>query len=338
MRRARAAFRTLAVLAVIASGLPDAHATDDRHGPVVTTLTLLAGTSEGLWRSGDWGGSWERVKGKTSGVSLDALGGVRAIAPKGPQVWTAGERGLFFSEDFGETWAPLSVTEGISSLLLSRWPEADPTVFVGTPAGLWRSRNGGRTFSATSLAGTVIHRLEWPGPALVVACDRGLLITTDEGGHFVGPGVGLPEGPVVAMALSSYFAVDPVLFAAPASGGVYRSADGGKTYRSVGLETEHVRDLAWLGPFLYAAGETGFYRKDGVDAPWRRLSLSPGRPHRLLFPLAPAAGIEAFLATDSGVFHTQDAGEHWRASGMSGLDVLEIATFPAPEPVNKKRR
>jgi hypothetical protein len=184
----------------------------------------------------------------------------------------------------------------------------------------------------------VIHRLEWPGPALVVACDRGLLITTDEGGHFVGPGVGLPEGPVVAMALSSYFAVDPVLFAAPASGGVYRSADGGKTYRSVGLETEHVRDLAWLGPFLYAAGETGFYRKDGVDAPWRRLSLSPGRPHRLLFPLAPAAGIEAFLATDSGVFHTQDAGEHWRASGMSGLDVLEIATFPAPEPVNKKRR
>jgi hypothetical protein len=63
---------------------------------------------------------------------------VRAIAPTGPQVWTAGERGLFFSEDFGETWAPLSVTEGISSLLLSRWPEADPTVFVGTPAGLWR--------------------------------------------------------------------------------------------------------------------------------------------------------------------------------------------------------
>jgi photosystem II stability/assembly factor-like uncharacterized protein len=338
MRRAGAAALVLAVLGATSWGVLDARAAVDRRGTVVTTLTLFAGTSEGLWRSGDWGSTWERVYGRTSGVRLDVLGGVRAILPRGPQVWAAGDGGLFVSEDFGETWAPLSVTEGIRSLLLSRWPEADPTVFVATAEGLLRSRDAGRTFSPTSLAGTAIHRLEWPGPALVVACDRGLLITTDEGGHFEGPGAGLPEGPVLAMALSSYFATDPVLFAAPASGGVFRSGDRGKTYRSAGLEGERVFDLVWLGPFLYAAGETGFYRKGGVDAPWTRLAASPGRPHRLMFPLAPAAGLEAFLATDRGIFRTVDAGEHWQPSGMPGQDVLEIATFPAPEPANRKRR
>ena len=247
MRRAGAAALMLAVLGATSWGVLDARAAVDRRGTVVTTLTLFAGTSEGLWRSGDWGSTWERVYGRTSGVRLDVLGGVRAIVPRGPQVWAAGDGGLFVSEDFGETWAPLSVTEGISSLLLSRWPEADPTVFVATAEGLLRSRDAGRTFSPTSLAGTAIHRLEWPGPALVVACDRGLLITTDEGGHFEGPGAGLPEGPVLAMALSSYFATDPVLFAAPASGGVFRSGDRGKTYRSAGLEGERVFDLVWLG-------------------------------------------------------------------------------------------
>ncbi len=338
-RRAGIGAFLLALLgAVGGGGLLGVRAAADDRSPVITTLTLFAGTARGLWRSSDWGGTWQRVRGRTSGVSLDALGRARAIAPKGPQVWVAGDGGLFFSEDFGETWAPLSVNEGIGCLLLSRWPEADPTVFVATAAGLLRSRDGGRTFSPTSLSGTGIHRLEWPGPSLVVASDRGPLITTDEGDHFEGPGAGLPEGSVVAMAMSSYFVADPVLFVAPASGGVFRSGDGGKTYRSAGLEGERVFDLVWLGPFLYAAGETGFYRKDGVDEPWKRLAASPGRPHRLMFPLAPAAGIEAFLATDRGIFRTLDAGEHWQASGLQGQDVLEIATFPAPEPVRKKKR
>jgi hypothetical protein len=339
VRRCLSAALVPVLLAVLClGGVSDPEAAAEDRSPVVTTLTLFAGNAEGLWRTGDWGGTWQRVRGRTSGVSLDVLGGVHAVWPKGPQVWAAGDGGLFFSQDFGDTWEPLSVTEGIRSLLLSRWPEADPTVFIGTAGGLLRSRDGGQTFTPTSLTGTAIHRLEWPGPALVVACDRGLLITTDEGEHFEGPGAGLPEGPVVAMALSSYFALDPVLFVASASGGVFRSADGGRSYHPAGLDGERVFDLVWLGPFLYAAGETGFYRKDGVDEPWKRLSTSPGRPHRLMFPLAPAAGLEAFLATDRGIFRTTNAGEDWQTAGLEGQDVLEIATFPAPEPVKKKRK
>jgi photosystem II stability/assembly factor-like uncharacterized protein len=331
MRRLRLA------AAVLAGALAAVPGSAQQQGAIVTSLTLFVGTSEGLWRSTDWAGSWQRVQGRTSGVRLDGLGAARAISPVASQVWLAGEGGLYWSEDFGETWAPLSLVPDIRALLLSRWPAADPTVFVGTGAGLLRSRDGGRTFAPTALPGGAVHRLEWPGGAVVVACDRGLLVSKDEGAHFDGPGQGLPEGPVRAVALSSFFLIDPVLFAAPASGGVFRSSDGGATWTTAGLSGEVVGDLVWLGPFLYAAGEAGFYRSQDAGASWTRLAASPGRPSRLMFPLAPAAGLEAFLATDRGLYRTMDAGEHWSPAGFAGQEVLTVATFPPPEPPPGKK-
>jgi photosystem II stability/assembly factor-like uncharacterized protein len=306
-------------------------------GPVVTSLMLFAGTGQGLWRSSDWSRSWTRVEGRASGDHLDGLGAARALVLLTTQIWVGGE-GIYVSDDFGDAWVRRGDTAGVRVVLPSRWPQSDPTVFAGTGAGLLRSRDAGKTFEPTALFGTAIHRVEWPGPALVVACDKGVLVSRDEGKSFAGPGAGLPPGPVRAMVLSSFFAADPVLFAAPASGGVYRSSDGGASWGPSGLEGEQVGDLVWLGPFLYAAGKTGFYRSQDAGTSWSRLATSPGRPSRLLFPLAPAAGLEAFLATDQGLFCTRDAGEHWELAGFAGQDVLTVATFPAPEPLAQGKR
>jgi photosystem II stability/assembly factor-like uncharacterized protein len=299
---------------------------------IVTSLTLFAGTQEGLWRSSDWGHSWQRVTGTTTGVRLDSLGAARLVVPLGPEVYVAGDQGVYVSRDFGVTWQPLSLTQGVQSLLFSRWPQADPTVFAGTQSGLLRSRDGGRTYAPTALTAGPVHRLQWPGPALVVAAGEGLLVSMDEGNTFAGPGTGLPEGGVRAMALSSFFAVDPVLFAAPVAGGVFLSSDGGQTWQASGLADQVVADLIWLGPFLYAAAEGGFFRSDDTGRTWTKLSESPGRPVKLMFPLAPAAGLEAFLATDRGVFRTADAGATWNPTGFEGEEVLTVATFPPPRP------
>ena len=58
--------------------------------PVVTTLTLFAGTLETLWRSKDWGASWERVSGLSPGGGLakqPPLTEVRTIHPTGSRVY-----------------------------------------------------------------------------------------------------------------------------------------------------------------------------------------------------------------------------------------------------------
>jgi len=299
-------------------------------GPIVTSLTLFAGTREGLFRSTDWSRTWRRVEGRTTSVGLEGLGAARTLVLLTTQVWVGGD-GVYVSEDFGESWARRGSTRGVEVLLPSRWPQSDPTVFAGTAFGLLRSRDAGKTFESTALNDAAVHRAEWPGPALVVACDRGILVSKDEGKSFVGPGDGLPAGAVRAMVLSSFFAADPVMFAGPVSGGAYRTSDGGATWKASGLAGETIGDFVWLGPFLYAAADSGVFRSQDAGATWARLSSSPGRPRRLLFPLAPAAGLEAFLATDQGLFRTRDAGEHWELAGFAGQEVLTVATFPAPD-------
>jgi photosystem II stability/assembly factor-like uncharacterized protein len=305
---------------------------------VVTSLTLFAGTSEGLWRSPDWGASWNRVVGPQPGDTLESLGAARALMPLGPQVWVAGEGGIFFSEDFGLAWRRLYTGDGALCLMPSRYPQSDLTVFLGTPSGLLRSEDAGSTFKPTVLQGAVVARLEWPGPALVAATSRGVLISEDGGHVFRDPGQGLPEAEVQALAVSSFFAVDPVLFAG-GSFGVYRSTDAGRTWKATGLTGRSILDLVWLGPFLYAAGDGGVFRSDDSGQTWTPLSegLGPRQGRHLMFPLAPAAGLEAFVGTDDGIFRTTDGGQHWQRAGLEGRPILSLATFPAAPPSHSKK-
>lgn len=337
--KARVGSAVLAAALLFAAVLPAARA--QVSGPVVTTLTLFAGTPAGLWRSQDWGARWQRVIGTPRGVSLEDAGAAHTVLAIGPRVWAGFERGLFFSDDFGETWAAAPVASAVHAVLPSRYPQADPTVFAGTAAGLLKSDDGGRSFHDTPLRGVAVTRVLWPGPALVVATARGVRVSTDAAATFAEAGSGMPAEEVGALALSSFFAVDPVAFAGVGTRGVLRSGDGGKSWAPSGLDGHRVSDLEWLGPFLYAATDKGLFRSQDAGASWTPLGegLAPAAvPRRFLFPLAPASGAEAFLATDSGIFRTSDGGSRWSAVGLAGERILCVGTFPPPEPLRKKGR
>ena len=51
-------------------------------------------------------------------------------------------------------------------------------------------------------------------------------------------------------------------------------------------------------------------------------------PVRLLFPLAPDSGAEAFVGTDHGVYRTADGGMRWASAGLKDETVLCVGTFP----------
>jgi photosystem II stability/assembly factor-like uncharacterized protein len=304
----------------------------------VTSLTLFAGTDSGLWRSRDWGTTWERADKTKAGESLIDLGSVGVIWPVAPQVYVGGDGGLYASDDFGESWRKLAAHGRATCLLFSRYPQADPTVFLGTADGLLKSVDGGQTFRPTRLGGARVNRLEWPGPALIAATSHGVVISLDAAETFSERGTGLPEGDVLALALSSFFAVDPVLFAGLERQGLYRSGDGGRTWTPAGLSGTTVSDLVWLGPILYAATDTGLMRSPDAGRTWAPLGEGlDARPLRLLFPLAPASGTEIFVGTDKGVYHSADGGEHWSPTGMKEA-VRCVATFPPPEPSLAKRK
>lgn len=308
--------------------------------PVATSLTLFAGTPSGLWRSADWGGTWSRVLGTSRGESLRDVGAVHSILPTGPRVYLGADTGLFASDDFGETWSRRSLAVPVYAVLPSRYPQSDPTVFAATAEGLQKSGDGGLTFMLTSLRGTRVTRLDWPGPALIAATSSGVVISMDGGGTFGMPGAGLPPGEVLAMVASSYFGVDPVIFAAVGDTGVHRSSDGGRTWASSGLPGHRVSDLAWIGPLLYAATDRGLLRSENAGQRWSPLGegLRGPTPIRLLFPLAPDSAAEVFLATSEGVFRSADGGVRWTTTGLRDVPVIALATFPPLREVPKGRR
>lgn len=340
MRRLAGRAAPAAVAVLLATGAVRLATAQLNPNPVITTLTLFAGTTEGLWRSKDWGATWESVVRKGSkGEDPRKLGAVNVIVPLGSIVYAGGDGGLLVSPDFGESWHPLGVDGAVLAVMASRYPQSDPTVFLGTASGLFKSGDGGETFSPTALRGMPVHRIEWPGPALVLATGSGVLTSADGGVRFEGPGAGVPVGETRALALSSFYSVDPVLFAG-GDRGVLRSSDGGRRWQASGLDDKRVTDLIWFGPWLYAVTDGGLFRSGDTGRSWTPLGtgLAPRVPTRLLFPLAPESGAEAFVATDDGVYRTPDGGEHWMASGLSGQRVVCVATFPPPERTGKRRR
>ena len=307
----------------------DLRAQTPKKDGATTSLTLFAGSKEGLRRSRDWGNTWERIDSK----GLAGLGAVHAIVASAPRVLVGGDGGLYVSDDFGDTWRLAYSGQPVLAITLSRYPLADPTVFLGTASGLLRSSDGGATFAPTALGGSPVYRIEWPGPDLLTASARGVSVSSDAA-VTMRDGVGLPPARVASLALSSFYGVDPVGFAGTAGAGVFRSTDGGRTWAERGLAGRIVNDLYWFGPILSAATDAGFLQSDDGGATWRARSdgLDGHVATRILFPLAPASGAEIFLGTNGGIFWTGDGGLHWRATGLEDETILALATFPPPAP------
>jgi photosystem II stability/assembly factor-like uncharacterized protein len=343
----RGALRAALVAAALGAPAALAQAPD----ATVSSLTLFVGKQTGLYRTNDWGSTWQQVRGASPGDSLEAVGAVTCLVPLGPQMYIGTATGIYLSLDFGETWRRVSDQADCTTLLPSRFPQADPTVFLGTPKGLLRSgldrfeshEDANRLFAPTALRDEAVFKVNWPGPALIAATASGLRLSLDGGAHFVSPKAALPDGPVTALAVSSYYASDPALLVGVGDAGVLRTADGGETWLPAGLKGRSVRDLYWLGPLVYAATDAGVFRSDDLGATWSPLNKGiEGRGAlAFLFPLAPASGAEIFLATDAGLYWTGDGGLNWSASGESlgpGA-ILSLGTFPAPDrALNLKRK
>jgi photosystem II stability/assembly factor-like uncharacterized protein len=199
-------------------------------------------------------------------------------------------------------------TPDYHSLLVA--PTDTNRVLLGTHAGLYRSRDGGRTWTKTALAGQdAMNLAASEGETVWTAGHNVFAKSTDGGATWTDV---RPEG-LPSLDLHG-FAVDPndpaTLFAAVAGKGLYRSDDGGESFESVSSEVGGaVMALAITDDGRILAGdmEQGLLASEDGGETWRvvaeaavmGLAINPADP-------------QTIVAGGPGILLSSDGGGTWR--------------------------
>lgn len=210
------------------------------------------------------------------------------------------------SGDDSSSAVGLPRTADYHSLLVA--PESASALVLGTHVGLFRSSDGGRTWTKAELDGNDAMNLAQPNGKTMWAAGHDVLAKSADGGitwQEVSPS-GLPSLDVHG------FAVDPRnsnrLYAAIAGQGLYRSTDGGRSFSLVSrVVGAGVMALAVLSDGTLLAGdmerqELATSANDGRDwtgivrASVMGLAVNPSRPRLVL-----ASGPGVLRSTDSGM-------------------------------------
>lgn len=290
---------------------------------------LAAGFASGIRRSLDGGITWTPRQRSVPPRDL-----INSLVVLGDRVLAGGQRGVWRGTAQGRGWRESSTgltAQWIVSLAVAG--DADSTLWAGTQAGFFRSRDGGATFRRAALGPSGFLRLiaihpRQPEIAYAFGCCASegppaiSLLKTEDGGE---SWQALPYGGVLDSAV--VLEIDPrnpdVLYA---GGPVFqdlgcnavRSIDGGATWRCMGrLAVADLIDLA-VDPrrsrILYALSGGLLYRSENRGAAWtpvpngisaelRRIEVDPFRPERLY-----AAGGQVFRSDNGGLTWTGKLG------------------------------
>ena len=245
------------------AGLPN---TPDYHSLLVNPTNprkLVLGTHIGLYVSSDGGRHWR----------FNALSGDDAMnlaRPGGDTIWLAGHQVFKKSSDGGATWSDVRPA-GLPSLDIHGFavdPRNPKTLYAAVAGqGLYRSRDGGRSFSLVSdqVGGNVMAlAVLLDGRILAGDMQQGLLESSDGGASWKQR----LRVQVMGLAVNPS---DPERLLATGAG-IALSNDAGRTWRSVLDLADGVGPVAWSksDPQLaYAVGlNRTFYRSADGGKTW----------------------------------------------------------------------
>ncbi|MCL1890003.1 MAG: hypothetical protein FWF99_05830 [Desulfovibrionaceae bacterium] len=303
--------------------------------------TLYAATNQGLLKSFDGGGAWNSL-----GPDLPRTipPGAVAVNPHNSKELYVGYDGLglFKSIDGGETWQ--AANEGLPNLsvrCIAISPRDPSLVYLGILGGVAISTSGGQHWHMSSGFKRTVN-------VSALAIDpqnpQYLYAGTGGGGVFKSGNGGVswkdfneglsslsitalyvdPENPDIVLAGAYHPATPTDIYVGEASGGVFRSQDGGRTWQGSSLLNIHIFSLA-ANPsqpnVVYTGAWGGLYRSLDKGLSWTDINagLDNAFPHTIhVLPGSPPvllAGTTFGLLsyTDTFSLKTQEPGRSGRA-------------------------
>jgi hypothetical protein len=261
--------------------------------------TAFAGTASGVYMTRNGGRSWRILPGlgaRCDVQCLALLGDVLAVGTRG--------RGVLITNDRGASWREALGLEGESVTAIAVSPTG--RLAAATDRGMMLSNDGGGVWEAVPGRATAILSLAFVagGRLLAGTVSDGAFLSGDGGASWSAANEGLlgrlPGGLAVEPGTDQLFWYGP-------ESGVAGSTDGGRTWRTLGLEGEWLTTLALPGRgVLCAGGEGGLFV--GGDGGWRLVLGAP--------VAAVAAGADArLLAVLAGgeLLASDDGGARWRS-------------------------
>lgn len=228
---------------------------------------------------------------------------------------------------------PISRVSATDFHSLAFSPSEPDTLFFGHHGGLMVSRDGGRTWQATTLQNADAMALAAPAaePQIMYAAGHGVLFrSSDSGATWTSLIANLPGTDIHG------FAADPananVVFAHVVGAGLWGSQDGGVTWtlRSSGAPPSTLNLAVSQGAqTLYAAaGEAGLWRSPDGGQTWGRLGGVAGDG---VIAVAYHPTAQRLFATtvgaEAGLYASDDDGATWTALGLKGT-LLAPAVSP----------
>jgi len=309
------------------------------------------GTSAGLFRSDNGGVSFAPSQTGIAAAWVDAF----AIAPSSPSTLFAyvSQYGALRTKTRGASWAKgptFKDIDGVAAVLAH--PSNPATVYILTwhygEDDLFKSTDGGKTFKSVfrkdvnalagdpgdgnrlALAGR-IYNTDWrSGPSyfgIYLSEDGGangqsIKIRTDDGS----------EAQAVAFAPSDPKTIYVAGMTAARQAVVYRTADGGATWRLLPGPFESGFYTIAVDPTsantVYVGAYNGIYRSLNGGSAWTEIHGYWGGQSIAVNPLKPA---EIFVGGSNGLLFSRDRGSHWTEynDDLPIHDVNVIALDPA---------